>query len=483
MVTDGTGSPIEGIEVIVYDEDFEPEATVVTLSDGSYEVGDLYRGRYSVEFRDPAGVYPGEAYDDVASLDLATPVMVDDATVFGIDAVLDGSGSGPGGGGIRGVVVDATTGQPIEGIRVRCVDEFYSLVPECTTHTTADGSYRLAGFLADGEYFVGFSAPNGGWADEWYDDVIRVQSATPVTVVEGAWSDGVDAALEPAGAISGTVTNAGGSAFSLLTVTAYRWDGGGWAPYKTDLGAYETDYEIGGLPGGAYRVKFRGGSIFNPSFGIEEYYDDAASLVEATDVDVTVGVTTAGIDAVLESTGPGAIVNPSFDDGLDGWSNESSSGTSVHHGGIDVAGSALSGSVEVVSVGGVSTASVDQCVAIDGGSGLRFGAWSRASGASAGSPDASVLLEFFADAECSGGVIGTARSGVVIGAHDWLPVSGVASAPSGTVATRLALTLQSSAGVAFIAHWDEAFVDGDADVVFADGFETGAAQGWSAVSP
>ena len=249
-VTDGSGAPIAGIEVIVYDEDFEPEATVVTLPDGSYEVGDLYRGRYSVEFRDPAGVYPGEAYDDVASLDLATPVMVDDATVFGIDAVLDGSGTGPGGGGIRGVVVDATTGQPIEGIRVRCVDEFYGFVPECTTHTTADGSYQLAGFLTDGEYLVSFTAPNGGWADEWYDDVIQAQSATPVSVVEGEWSDGVDAALEPAGAISGTVTNAGGGAFSLLTVTALRWNGGGWEPYKTDLRAYETDYEIGGLPAG-----------------------------------------------------------------------------------------------------------------------------------------------------------------------------------------------------------------------------------------
>ena len=277
--------------------------------------GDLYRGRYSVEFRDPAGVYPGEAYDDVASLDLATPVMVDDATVFGIDAVLDGSGTGPGGGGIRGVVVDATTGQPIEGIRVRCVDEFYGFVSECTTHTTADGSYQLAGFLTDGEYLVSFTAPNGGWADEWYDDAIQAQSATPVSVVEGAWSDGVDAALEPAGAISGTVTNAGGGAFSLLTVTAFRWNGTGWEPYKIAQRAYETDYEIGGLPEGTYRVKFRGGS--------------------------------------------------------------------------------------------------------------------------AASPEASMRLEFFADAECSGGVISAATSGIVVGAHDWLPVSGVASTPSGAVAARL----------------------------------------------
>jgi hypothetical protein len=788
-VTDGAGAPLTGIEVIVYDEDFEPEATVSTLSDGTYEVGDLYRGRYSVEFRDPAGIYPGEAYDDVANIGLATPITVGDSTVFGIDAVLDGAGSGPGGGGIRGAVVDATTGQPIEGIRVRCVDELFGFVPECTAHTTADGSYQLAGFLPGGSYFVKFSAPNGGWADEWYDDVIQIQAATPVSVVEGAWSDGVDAALEPAGAISGTVTNAGGGAFSLLTVTAFRWDGSGWSPYKTDLRAYETDYEIGGLPGGSYRVKFRGGAIFNPSFGIEEYFDDAATLAEATDVVVTVGVTTAGIDAVLESSGPGAIAgvvtddagvglagidvrvwddgfelekqattgadgsyeidglfsgryyvdfvdpagvhpaeaydnvasidvgtpifvgtglvngidavldgfgpgpggggirgvvsdavsgapiegvrvscsdasfgfidgcstttaadgsyqlggflpegsvvvrfraadgfhatewyddaptaqqatpipvvrsiwsdgidaalepaggisgtvtnegggafsrtsiiafrwagsgwveqartdafydtdyellglpegtyrvkfrggsifnptfgveefyddvltldlatdvavtvgsvtpgigavlgnleggesaiaNPSFDDDLDGWSTESTDGSSVHHGGVDVAGSALSGAAEVVSAGGTGTANLAQCVAVDGGSGLRFGAWSRVSGGGAGSPAASVRVEFFADAECSGEAMSAATAVPVGGAHDWLTIAGVASAPPGAVAVRLDLVLRSSGGTAFNAHWDEVEIGVDGGIIMADGFESGTAGSW-----
>ena len=478
-VTDAaTGAPLSGIEVWVSDRKGRvlTDQIATTTSDGGYTVGGLWPEGYRVEFYDPDYAY---------GTSLIPSVLVAEDPVQGIDAVLDGSGSGPGGAGIRGEVIDASTGQPIEGIRVRCVDEIYGFVPECTTHTLADGSYRLAGFLTAGEYFVGFSAPNGGWADEWYDNVIRVQSATPVSVVEGAWSDGINAALEPAGAISGSVTNSGGGAFPLLTVTALRWDGGGWTPYKTDLRAYETDYQIGGLPEGTYRVKFRGGSIFNPTFGVEEFYDDVLTLDLATDVVVTVGSVTPGIGAVLGNLDGGeiAIANPSFDDDLDGWSTESTDGSSVHHGGVDVAGSALSGAAEVVSSGGMGTTTVAQCVAVDGGSGLRFGAWSRVAGGAVGSPWASVRLEFFADPECSGEAMSAATSGVVVGDHDWLPVLGVASAPSGAVAARLALVLKSHETASYTAHWDEASIDLDDAIVFTAGFEGGGVGEWSTVAP
>ena len=181
--------------------------------------------------------------------------------------------------------------------------------------------------------------------------------------------------------------------------------------------------------------------------------------------------------------GESAIANPSFDDDLDGWSTESTDGSSVHHGGVDVAGSALSGAAEVVSAGGTGTASLAQCVAVDGGSGLRFGAWSRVSGGGAGSPAASVRVEFFADAECSGEAISVATSGVIVGNHDWRPISGVASAPSGAVAVRLDLMLRSPGGTAFIAHWDEVEISMDGGIIMADGFESGTGGSWSVTTP
>lgn len=315
IVADGAGTPLAGILVQVYDDELALEAEAVTGPDGRYEVADLYRGRYSVAFTDPQGVYPGEAYDNVATLDLATPVIVDDAPVTGIDAVLDGAGTGPGGGGIRGVVTDAGTGAGIEGVRVRCVDELYGFVAGCSAHTLADGSYRLGGFLATGTYFVQISSVDGAWVEEWYDDVRPPLDPTPVAVTEGAWTDGVDAALEPAGAIAGTVTNQSGGGFPRLTATAYRFEDGAWQPFSGTTVVYDTDYRLDGLPAGSYRIRLSGSSIFNPSLGIVEFFDDSPTVDGAADVAVTVGVTTTGIDAVLGDLGGGG---PIFFDGFDG---------------------------------------------------------------------------------------------------------------------------------------------------------------------
>jgi hypothetical protein len=307
LVTDEAGAVLAGIEVRVYDDAFELEEQSLSAADGSYEVSGLYNGRYYVEFVDPSGSYPSEVYDDAASLNLGTPVfVVDSGTTGGIDAALDGPGDEPGGGGMRGVVIDAQSGAPIEGIQVRCVAEDFSFVDGCSTSSEADGSYRLAGFLPEGIYHVAFRSTDGFWAEEWYDDVPRVQQATPVAVTEGSWTDGIDAALEPAGGISGTVTNEGGGSFSLLTVTALAWNGAGWEEYKSFITAYDSFYELGGLPEGSYRIRFQGGSISNPGSGIVEYYDDADTVEQGTDVPVTVGRVTSGIDAVLEIPGGGS---------------------------------------------------------------------------------------------------------------------------------------------------------------------------------
>lgn len=484
-VTDGAGTPLDGIRVQIYDEGFELEAETVTGPDGGYEVPDLYRGRYSVAFSDPQGVYPGEVYNNVSSLDLATPVVVDDTKVMGIDAALDGAGSGPGGGGIRGIVTDVATGAGIEGIRVSCVDELFGFPVDCSTHTAADGSYQLGGFLTSGSYLVRFSAPNGGWVEEWYDDVRPPLEPTPVSVTEGAWTDDVDAALEPAGAISGTVTNEGGGEFSRLTVTAFRLDGAGWQPFDSTTVIYDTEYELRGLPEGTYRIKFRGGSIFNPSYGVEEFFDDVVSIDLATDVEVAVGVVTPGIDAVLGNLGGGGdLMNPSFDTGLEGWVIEVSSGASAHHGSPDAGGSASSGSLEITADGSApATAMVSQCLSVDADSVVDFGAWSQATGAAATSSAIWVTLEIYDDIDCNGALLADATSPTRTGVHDWSPVSGSALVPTGARAGRLSLTVQAANPGELAVNWDEAFVERATDALFADGLESGSTGAWSGATP
>ncbi|MCU0305709.1 MAG: carboxypeptidase regulatory-like domain-containing protein [Thermoanaerobaculales bacterium] len=484
-VTDGSGQPLQGIEVRAWDDRFELAGETATGPDGTWEIIELYAGRYSVEFSDPQGVYPGEAWNDVASLELATPILVGDGPVTGIDAALDGSGPGPGGGGIRGLVTDDSTGAGVGGIRVRCFDELFGFVDGCSVVTDADGSYRLGGFLESGSYTLLFSAPDGDWVDEWYDGVRPPEQPTPVAVVEGAWTDGVDAGLEPAGAIAGTVTNQGGNAYSRLNVTAFRWQGGVWQPFAVTDSFYDTDYELGGLPQGAYRIRFRGGSIFNFNFASEEFYDDVATIDAAVDVTVQVGVTTTGIDAVLGNLNGGVsgLDNPSFDDSLEPWGQGASGGAIVHHGQLDVTGSALSGSAEIVHAGDPGTTVLSQCLAVDADAGLRFGGWSQVTTAPQAAPTVRARLAFHDDAACTGVPLGLASSASLTGPSGWRPVTGVATAPPGAVAARLTLELESHGPEGFTARWDEAFVDVAAEVVLADGFESGSTGLWSLGEP
>lgn len=235
---------------------------------------------------------------------------------------------------------------------------------------------------------------------------------------------------------------------------------------------------------GTYRIRFRGGSVFGSNFVAEEFYDDVATIDAATDVAVQVGVTTTGIDAVLGNQGGGGdLDNPSFDDGLEPWRQEPGAGAVVHHGEPDVTGSALSGSAEIVHAGGPGTTVLSQCLAVDAGAALRFGAWSQVTTASDGAPTARVGLAFHANAACAGEPVGRAATASLSGQSGWRPVAGVATAPPDAVAVRLILELDAAGPEGFTARWDEAFIAADPQMVMADGFESRGLGLWSLVEP
>lgn len=481
-VTDGASSGLGGIEIRVYDDELELAAQSVSEIDGSYTVGGLYDGRFYVEFVDPSGVYPSEAYDDVASVDLGTPVfVVDGGTTAGIDAALDGSGSGPGGGGFRGTVTDAVAGGPVGGIRVRCIAEDFSYVPGCSTTTEPDGTYQLAGFLPGGLYFVQFRSTDGMWADEWYDDVAALEDATPVAATPGGWTDGLDAAVEPAGGISGTVTSEGGGEFPLLVVTAYGWNGSAWEPYATSITAYDTAYEVLGLPEGSYRLRFRGGSIFNPDNAIVEYYDDVATLEQGTDVPVTAGVVVTGIDAVLGNINgtDASLVDPGFDGGIEAWTLELPAGATIHHGQLDVQASSDSGSAEMLAQSGAGQRfGLSQCVAVAAERRYEVGGWLRVGGAAAGDPTARASVEFFAEPGCGGTPLASETTPSLSGGHGWAMVAGAVGAPPGSASARVHFIIDAGQAASFDANWDDLFFRQQA-VTFADGFEAGGLDNWS----
>lgn len=181
-------------------------------------------------------------------------------------------------------------------------------------YTDETGSYTIVG-LATGDYYVRFDDCGGnGYLAEWFHDAPDTGSATPVAVVDGEATTGIDAALAYGGSITGTLTDAGTAgpiAYLCVYAEGADGDGSGFA-WTSDDGTYR----IHGLRAGSYRVHFgcdfgfaqaTQGEASSPVITpppasddyVPEWYDDAATYEQATLVPVVQGVETPGIDASL----------------------------------------------------------------------------------------------------------------------------------------------------------------------------------------
>ena len=102
--------------------------------------------------------------------------------------------------------------------------------PSSTTtygaQTAADGTCTVTGLPAGADYqvcFDGFFAMGGAWEElgylsQCYNNQPRSGTPTPVTVTASATTTGTSAALALGGAVSGTVTDAGGAHHGLANV-------------------------------------------------------------------------------------------------------------------------------------------------------------------------------------------------------------------------------------------------------------------------
>lgn len=317
QVTDAsTHTGIQGVEVCAWKvsgseaEEME-EHCAFSVSGGAYVVGSLAAGIYKVEFWPRRGGvnYVRQFYDGKRFWKEAAEVIVGVGQTPGIDAELEK------GAVIEGRVTAAEGGAPIEEVLV-CAFEEETFEGACE-FTDADGKYSIIGLYA-GEYEVEFlpEVTELDFVGQFYNGETTFGAADPVKVSAGGVASGIDADLETASEIRGTIlSNATGLPLKEIVVCAARtfveeFEHSEPAEELEFVNCAETNgsgkYAIGGLPSASYKVIFS--LEFDEFFEEAEpendgfptrYWDEKNDLATSDTLAVPTASTITGIDARL----------------------------------------------------------------------------------------------------------------------------------------------------------------------------------------
>ncbi len=293
------GSPIEGIEVCAYTEaaieggPLEGGAyaeCATTNVKGEYAISGLPAGKYEVEFLVPeksALNFATQYYKDKASSSEAELVTVREGEkVSEINAELEE------GGWITGVVTNASTTKPIEGVEV-CAFSKHNFREHCAS-TNSGGEYKIAA-LASGEYVVAFDGLTLNYVLQYYNGEASFSQANEVAVAAKAGTPHINAQLAEGGEIKGRVTSvATSAAIEGILVCAFT-EGSEKEVESCARTSVNGEYTIAGLPGGQYEVGFNGGASY-----ITQYYNNQYAFSEAQAITVAAKSVVSGIDAAME---------------------------------------------------------------------------------------------------------------------------------------------------------------------------------------
>lgn len=206
------------------------------------------------------------------------------------------SGTVTGGLGVSGTCVLTVTAYDSDGQQAGQF-EAWDYVGDIPT------DYKIENLEA-GQYRLNFEqgcvrpAPLGGGTEhlgEYFNEKESLSDATPVSVTEGSETSGINVRLGQDVTISGTITGTDGTPLTGICVEAFDSTGKPSGAVAHTTGGH---YDVNALSSGSYRLKFSDCLHPGDPSVITEFFDDKATLEEATPV--MVGA--SGIDAQLQAT-------------------------------------------------------------------------------------------------------------------------------------------------------------------------------------
>jgi hypothetical protein len=268
------------------------ETATTTSSNGTFELGGLPTGTYSVSYDAGCGATGNwlqqwrNSSDNLATA--ASVAVKAGKTTPGIDATLQPGGqvtgtvTGPGGAVVGNICVNVET---------------LSGTYQGSTETSPSGTYTVSG-LPTGTFNVQFSGCGENYAPVWYGGTDAQSTAKAVHVMAGKTTALASTSVATGGLITGSVALAGQHDGAGVCVDATSVASGSYVGYGST--SFDGSFDISGLATGKYVLELD--TYCGAADSVSQYYG-GTSPKTAKEVAVTAGKTTAGVTATLLAGG------------------------------------------------------------------------------------------------------------------------------------------------------------------------------------